>query len=168
MIYLAAAIVTLVCLLAVGLSLLTLPGAWLALCAAILCQWWQPEMFSWWTLGICTGLALLGEVVEIVASSLGAAKAGGSKAGGWGAFGGSIIGLIGGSFFLPPIGTIVGAVIGAGTGALLIERHVSKKTWEDATKVGTGAAAGRLVATAIKIAIAAVVALTLTVAAWWP
>ena len=123
-------------------------------------------MFSWWTLGACALLAALGELIELAASALGAAKAGGSRAGSCCALGGSIAGAIGGSFFLPPIGTIVGAVLGAGLGAGLGELYFAGKTWNTAAKIGTGAAVGRLVATVCKIGIAVAVAGTLIVTAW--
>ncbi|MGQ0627309.1 MAG: DUF456 family protein [Phycisphaerales bacterium] len=165
---LSAVIVTFFCLVGVALSALTLPGVWVALAAAVACYVWRPELFSGWTLLICAGLAATGEVAEIAASAIGAKKAGGSRAGGWGALGGSLVGAVVGSFFVPPIGTIAGAVLGAGAGAMLGERHVTGKSWDDAARVGSGAAAGRLVATAAKIAICVAVAGTLMVAVWWP
>src|SRR5689334_9769335 len=68
------------------LTAFTLPGIWLALVGAGLAQWWSwatfgadQLMFSWWVLGICVGLGVLAEIVELVASAFGASKAGGSK-----------------------------------------------------------------------------------------
>lgn len=159
-------------LLGIGLVAITLPGIWLMLVFALLGQWWQhwmyqTQMFSWWTLGVCAGLALIAEIIEFAASALGAAKFGGTRWGALGAIVGTIVGAIVGSMLLLfPVGTIVGAALGAGSGALLCERHLGKRTWEQATKAGTGAAIGRLVATVVKVGVAIVVAIVLSVAAF--
>lgn len=157
--------------LGVGLTALTLPGIWLMLLCAGLAQWWhvwqyKTEMFSWWTLGACAALAVIAEVIEMVASALGASKFGATKTGALGAVIGAILGAIIGSFILFFVGTIVGAAVGAGVGALLIERHIKSRSWEEATKAGTGAAIGRLAATLVKVGIAVVVAVVLSVAAF--
>jgi hypothetical protein len=60
------------------------------------------------------------------------------------------------------LGTIVGGALGAGAGALVLERH-GKMSWKGSMKVGTGAAAGRFVATLIKMALASLVAVVLAV-----
>lgn len=156
------------------LTAFTLPGIWFALLAAGAGQWWslatQPEpMFSWWTLGLCAGLALIAELVEVGASAVGASKAGGTKKGAIGSVIGAILGAIVGTLalgFLPVLGTIIGASLGAGLGALLLEKHLGEKTWKEAGKVGAGAAIGRLLATLAKIIFAAAVAAVLSVAAF--
>jgi uncharacterized protein YqgC (DUF456 family) len=125
-------------------------------------------MFSWWTLGICVGLGVLAEIVELIASAFGAAKAGGSKKASIASVAGALVGAIGGTFIIPvPIlGTILGAAGGAGIAALLTEKHLGEKTWKAASKVGAGAAAGRLVALLAKVGFAGVVAAILSVAAF--
>jgi len=160
--------VTIISIVGIALTLLTLPGMWIAIAAAIGVQLWQPTMFSWWTLGICIGLALLAEMLEFFASAAGAAKGGASKKGALGAIIGSLVGAIVGSFFFPPIGTVLGAVAGAGGAVIWVEMSLEKRGFRDATKAGTGAAVGRLLATFIKVTFAAVVALTLSIAAWTP
>ncbi len=158
---------TLAALVGAAMACLTLPGAWLMLAAAVGCQFWQPGMFNWWTIGVCAGLALLGEGAELAATALGATRAGGGRAGAWGAVGGTLLGAIAGTFVPPPIiGTLVGAAIGAGVGALAAERRWGGKTWDQAATIGSGAAVGRLAATLVKVVIAVVVGLTLVVAAW--
>ncbi|HPO92663.1 MAG TPA: DUF456 domain-containing protein [Phycisphaerales bacterium] len=177
------------CLLGVLLTVLTFPGIWFMVLAAALAQWWSYEqlpgagiagaapdpaspavaqslMFNWWVLGTAAALALLGEIIEFFASALGAAKAGGTRRGAIGSILGGLIGAIAGTMILPILGTILGAALGAGVGALLFERHAGRKTWKEATKVGAGAAAGRLVATIAKAAIACAVALMLTLDAF--
>jgi hypothetical protein len=168
MFILAASLVTLAAVVGVVVSAFTLPGVWVALCAAVACQVWQPGTFSWWTLGVCAAVAALGEVFEVVSSAVGAKRVGGSRAGGWGALGGALLGAIVGAFFIPPIGTIIGAVGGAGVGAVLSERHIAGRDWDVAAKIGAGAAAGRLVATVVKLGICVGVCLALVVAVWWP
>lgn len=159
----ATAVVALFAIIGIGLTLVTLPGTWVMIVAALLCQWWRPEMFSWWTLGVAIGLALLAEIIEFAASALGAAKAGGSKRGAIGATVGSLAGALLGSPFFFPIGTIAGGVMGAGAGALLAERGLKQKTWTESGKVAGGAAVGRLIATITKTSIAAVIAVLLVV-----
>lgn len=175
--------------LGVLLTAATLPGIWFMILMAALAQWWSlsgsspsgglvgtsaaggvispggtaAAMFSWWTLGIASGLALLAEIVEFGASALGAQKAGGTRRGAIGSIIGGLVGAIAGSLVVPILGTIIGAALGAGIGAIILERHDGRKTWKDATKVGAGAAAGRFVATIAKVTIACVVAAMLIV-----
>lgn len=164
----AQIIVVLGALAGVVLTLLTLPGTWFAVLIALGCKvWWQPAMFSWWTLGVVIALAFLGEVLEIAASALGAGRAGASKRGALGGIVGSILGAVVGSMVLLfPIGTIVGAVVGAGLGAAIVERGSTDKTWKQSAKVGTGAAVGRLTATILKTILAAAIALILGIGAF--
>lgn len=167
---LAASIVTLFALLGVTLVLLQGPGIWLALLAALACQWWRGDLISWWTLGAVALIAALAEVAEFSASAVGAAKAKGTKAGIWGAILGSLIGLFAGAFVIPvPIlGSVIGAIVGAGLGALVAERGISQRTWKESAAVGGGAAVGRLLSTIVKTGFAAVAAGVLIVAAWVP
>lgn len=123
----------------------------------------RTAMFSWWTLGIAAGLALIGELIEFGASAVGAAKAGGTRRGAIGSIIGALVGAIGGSLIVPILGTIIGAALGAGLGALIFERHDGRKTWKEASKIGAGAAAGRLVATLAKVVVACIVAVILIV-----
>ncbi len=161
-----AGIIVIVCAgLGVLLTLLTLPGTWFALAAAVACKFWQDGLMPWWVIGVGMGLAALAEVVEIGASALGSAKAGGSRRGGIGALVGGIVGALAGSPVIFPIGTVLGAVLGAGLGALLAERLWARRPWAQATKSGQGAAVGRFAAVVMKTALASVLALVLSVAA---
>lgn len=154
---LAAILVIFFGLVGVLLTLLTLPGAWLALGVAALCNWWQPGLLSWYTIGAAAGIALIAEIIEALSSAVGAAKTGGTKRAALGSVVGSIIGAIAGTPFLPPLGTILGAVAGAGLGAVVIERGMAGKTWKDSAVVGAGAATGRFVATVAKVGAAGAV-----------
>lgn len=164
----AATILTVVSLAGIVLTLLTLPGTWLIVLGGLLIKLWQPELLSWWVIGVAIGLAALAEVVEFGASALGAAKGGASKRGALGAVVGSLVGAIVGSFFpLFPISTIAGGVVGAGLGTFLVEKGVVARTWGQAVRSGGGAAAGRLVATLTKTAIACAIAVLITVAGFF-
>src|SRR5688572_14996620 len=146
MIYLAASLVTLASIVGIVLTIVTLPGTWLAVLVAAGCTLWQPELMSWWVVAAAAGLAAIGEIVELFASAAGAKRTGGARSGAIGAVVGGIVGAIAGSFVVPIIGTIIGAIVGAGVGAALAERGVQKRGWRESAAVGTGAAAGRAVA----------------------
>jgi hypothetical protein len=158
-----------VALVGVVLTLLTLPGVWLTLAAALVAQWaWMEwghgQLYGWWTLGILAGASLLGEVLETVSSAVGAKRSGGGKSGALGSILGALAGAIVGSFIIPVVGSIVGAVVGAGIGAIAAERGIAGRSWEDAYQVGKGAAGARLVAILVKTAIAAGVGVVVVVA----
>lgn len=161
---LAAILVILFSIVGVALTLLTLPGTWLAVLVALLCKLWQPDLLSWWVIAAAGALALLAEIVEFAASAVGTAKAGGSKHGGIGSLIGGLAGAIFGAPFLFGLGAIPGAILGAFVGALLAERALAKRSWKDASRSGQGAAVGRFVATILKLAFAIAIALLLTIA----
>ena len=168
MIYVAATIVAFMSLLGVLATLLSFPGIWLMVLTALLCKWWQPEMFGWWTLGSALGLAVLAEIVEFGASAAGAAKAKGSKTAMFASLVGAIVGGLVGTPIMPIIGTILGAVVGAGIGAGLAERAIKRKAWGDSWNVAKGAATGRALSLVLKGGIAVGVAVLLTAAAFIP
>lgn len=163
----AIAIVVIAALLGVILTLLTLPGTWVLLSAALLVKLWQPELMPWWVLAAAVLLAVVGEAIEFFASAMGAARGGASRRGAIGAIVGSVVGAVVGSPFLFPIGTIAGGVVGAAAGTMIAERGTANKTWTQATRAGSGAAAGRLVATVAKTGIACVMALALGIAVFF-
>ncbi len=176
MLYLAASLLTIVCLLGVALTVLSLPGIWLMVLGALFVEWWQPAALSWGAIVACVLIAIVGEVLEFIASAIGAAKAGGSKRAATGALVGGLIGGIVGTVLIPiPIlGTILGGAIGAGLLALALE--LSLKSRADGSpklpghhrRVATGAFVGRLMATVLKGACAVAAALVLIVSAFVP
>ncbi|VAX40148.1 hypothetical protein MNBD_PLANCTO03-559, partial [hydrothermal vent metagenome] len=138
MTYVAATIVALFSLLGVLATLLSFPGIWLMVLVALLCQWWQPELFSWWTLAAAMVLAGAAEIVEMFASAAGAAKAKGSKTAMGASLVGAVVGAILGTIFLPflpIIGTIIGGIAGAGLAAGAAERGIKRKEWGDSWNV---------------------------------
>jgi hypothetical protein len=169
MIYLAASIVALCSLIGVALTLVTLPGIWFMIGVAMLCFWWQPSMFNLWTIVAAIALGVLAELAELLASAAGSGKAGGTRHGAWGSILGSLVGLLVGTVTIPiPIvGSLVGAIAGAFAGAALAERGVAQRPWGESMKSGQGAAVGRLLSSVIKSLFALVVALMLTVDAFW-
>lgn len=162
----AIAVVIFMAFLGVILTLVTLPGTWLMVLTTLLMLLWQPGMFKWYTIASLAALALIAEGFEMLSGAVGAKKLGGSSNAAWGAVAGAIAGAILGTFVMPIIGTIVGAVLGAGGGAMLIERQLNKKSWNDAAKIGTGAAVGRLVAVVVKGSIAGIMALIMIIDAF--
>ncbi|MEX2218358.1 MAG: DUF456 family protein [Phycisphaerales bacterium] len=171
---LAGAIMALASLAGVVVTLLTLPGVWLVLAAAVGLQIagaygfvLPEEPFSWWTIGVCTGVALLGEAYELAASAVGAKRSGGGRSGAAGSVIGALLGAVAGTVFIPvPLaGTLIGAVAGAGIGAVVAERGVGGRTWEDSLRVGRGAAVGRFAALLVKGVLTAAVGVVLVVAA---
>jgi uncharacterized protein YqgC (DUF456 family) len=164
--WLAGATVVVCVVVGWALAVLTLPGVWLMLLAASLVNWlWTPGVYSWWTIGVCAAVALVGEVLEVVASGFGSKKFGGTKTGAAGSVIGGLVGGVVGTFAIPVpiVGTIVGSVVGAAVGALAAEKGIKKRTWKESHKSAAGAAAGRLAATVIKLAVAVGVGLVLLV-----
>lgn len=162
---LGAAIVILLSWLSVLVTLVTLPGTWLAILVALVVKWWRPELIDgWWAIGLCVFLAVLGEAAEFGAGAVGAKTAGGSRSGAVGALVGGLVGGVLGTVLipLPILGTILGAVIGAGAGAVLAERGHAGRTWKESLKSGQGAAVGRAVSVVVKGAISALIAVVLT------
>jgi len=170
--YVAASIVLVCSLVGVGLTLVSLPGLWFSIGVAIVVVIWRGrDLISVEVLIVAVLLGLLAELIELVASAVGAKKTGGTRPGAWGALIGAILGAIMGTVFLaflPVLGTIIGGVVGAGTLAMIAEIGISRRTWKDSAKVGAGAAVGRVVALVVKGGLAAVIGILLSIAAFVP
>lgn len=163
---LAGVVYLVLTLVAVALVIAGLPGVWTLALAAVVTQALWPDLLGWWVVGTAIGVALLAEVVDLVAGAAGAKAAGGSKSAALGAIVGALLGAVAGTIFIPvPIlGTLVGAVVGAGLGAGLVERGVHQKRWGDSARVARGAATGRLVAIVVKGGLAAALGIALAIA----
>lgn len=151
-----------------ALTLIGLPGAWLILVLALLCQWVTPDTFSWWTLGACLILAVIGEIVEFAAGAVGSRRGGGGRRASAGAMIGGIAGAIVGAPFPPVVGAIVWGVIGAGLGAIIGEFTGGNRQWRSHLAIGSAAATGKAVGTIIKTALTLAVYLVIVIAAFWP
>jgi uncharacterized protein YqgC (DUF456 family) len=149
--------------------LFNLPGTWLMILFPALLEWWQPGqfMFSWTTLCVAVGLALGGEVLELVLGAAGARQAGGSKRAAALAIAGSIAGgIVGTALPVPLVGTLIGACLGAFGGSLLGDLWAGRPLFQS-LKVGQGAAVGRFWGTVAKLAVGAVMVVVLAIAAFF-
>ncbi len=151
----------------IGMTLVTLPGIWLAIAVAAIWELLLGGLYTWETLAVAIGLGVTAELTEFAASAVGASRAGGTRRGAIGSIAGGLIGAVGGTVLIPipVVGTLAGGAIGAGLGALVAERHGGRMTWRDSARVGTGAAVGRLIATILKTCFAIAVAVVLCVGA---
>ena len=152
------------------LVVMQLPGTWLILLATALAWWWQPERVTWVTLVVLVGLAVLGEVLELIASARGSQKAGGSRRGAIMSLVGGIGGAIAGTMVVlpvPVVSTILGACLGAGLGAYVGDRWVGR-THKQAAESGQGAAVGRFWGTVSKLGVSVVMWLVAAVAVFLP
>jgi uncharacterized protein YqgC (DUF456 family) len=168
---------TLISLVCVATVVLGLPGAWMAIGLALIIQLFDPawlsagadKTFSWWVLGVCAILATIGEVLEFGAGAVGAKAGGSTKHGMWGALIGGIVGAIAGiAIPVPIVGSLIGAVIGSFVGAIAGERFVNREiTLKQTLKPATGASIGRVAGTLVKVPIAGVIWLALSVDVFW-
>jgi uncharacterized protein YqgC (DUF456 family) len=144
----------LVVLLGVVLTALQLPGTWLILMTAIIYDWcYQWDRLGPVMLGVMAGLAVLGEILEFVASFVFAGRAGGSRRAAWGGVIGGFIGMFLFTVPVPVLGTIVGGIIGCFAGAIIAEM-TKHDDFEHSTRVGVGAALGRVAGMVGKLGIA--------------
>ncbi len=150
------------------LNLLGLPGNWMIAAATAVYVWLIPEQGSsnlrWIAVAIVTGLALLGELVELAASAASVKRVGGSRRGAILALFGSVAGAMTGLFVglpIPIIGSVIAAILFAGVGALfgaMLGETMKGRSLADSWKVGHAAFWGRLFGTAAKALIGAVMA----------
>ena len=87
-------------------------------------------------------LAVFFTVLDYIVPIWGTKRFGGSKAGVWG----STIGLIVGLFFFPPIGIILGPLIGA-----IVGESMQGSEFKDSLRAGMGSLLGFLLGTGVKL-----------------
>jgi uncharacterized protein len=140
-----------------------LPGNWLMLAIIVLYWMLRPAdagaSLSTIALVIIAALAALGEILEVVMSSAGVAKAGGGRRSAVYAIVGSIIGGCAGFVIgvpLPVFGPLAGSLffgsLGAMAGALLSELS-SGNTWPQSFQIAKAAFLGRALGTLAKMAV---------------
>jgi uncharacterized protein YqgC (DUF456 family) len=147
-------------------TVLGLPGTWIMLCLAILFHFLIPDdsrAAIGWPILITLGvLAALGELLEFLASALGAAKAGGSRRGAIFALIGSFMGAIIGGIVgvpIPWIGSMIGVIFFSGVGAMagaFIGEFSHGKQIQQSFQIGRAAFWGRILGTLSKVLIASI------------
>ena len=153
------------CLLALFSLIVGLPGTFLIVGAALLYAWATGfAAVQWSTIGWLALLAVIGEGVELLASSAAAAGAQPSRRATVGALVGALAGGIGGAPFLFGVGALLGALLGAFAGASLAVRSEGGTVGESVT-TGLAAMKGRLLGFVLKAALAVVMIVIVAVAA---
>jgi uncharacterized protein YqgC (DUF456 family) len=148
------------------LTLVSLPGNWLMVAAAALYAFAAPPegrmAIGWGVVIALVVLALLGELLELLAGALGATRGGGSKRGAVLAVLFSVPGAMIGAVLgapIPVIGTLVGVIFFAGLGALagaMLGESWKGRKLHESWQVGRGAFWGRVLGSLAKVLIASV------------
>jgi uncharacterized protein YqgC (DUF456 family) len=146
------------------LTLFALPGNWVMVAAAAVYAFFFPGegriAIGWGAVIILTVLALLGELLELLAGALGAARGGGSKRSAVLAMMGSIPGAMLGAVVgtpIPVIGPLVGVIVFAGLGALggaMLGEWWKGRKLHESWQVGQSAFWGRILGSLAKVTIA--------------
>ena len=119
-----------------GLFVPVLPDVPLAAAGALLAGWLTGfERLGLTPLLVVAGLTLLAILTDYVAGFIGARRFGAARAGVLGSIAGSLVGL----FFFPPLGFLIGALLGAVGGELL-----SGRVPREALRAGIGVFVGTL------------------------
>jgi hypothetical protein len=130
----------------IGSVLPFVPGSPLILAGAVLYAWQTDfTVVSWGILSVLAGLMILSQLLEYIASTIGAKRYGASKWGIAGAFIGGIVGI----FF----GGIIGILIGPFLGAVIFE-VMQGRAMDESLKIGFGTFIGFIGGTIGKFIIA--------------
>ncbi len=148
------------CMVGVLLTTVRLPGNWLIVAEALLYGWMTEwEDVGAWLIAILVGIAVVGEVLEMLMSVFTARRAGASGRAAWGGLIGGFLGMLMLSFLvpIPVVGTMVGALVGCFGGAMIGELSV-KRELVQGTRVGVFSAVGFVLGTVAKLGVAFVLA----------
>lgn len=148
------------------LNILGLPGNWFIVAAAAVYAWLLPgesrTAIGWPVVVTISGMAVLGEIAELLAGAAGVKRAGGSRRAAALALAGSLAGGLAGVIFgvpIPVVGPIVAAVlfaaVGAFVGAVLGEEWAGRSETAG-YEVGMAAFWGRIWGTLAKAMVGAV------------
>jgi uncharacterized protein YqgC (DUF456 family) len=155
-----AAIFAILGLVAVMLTPLGVPGAWMVIgiagtvdVTAMMFGGTQPPPFGLAAFAIAVSAAAVGEVLEFIAGALGAKAGGASRAGMAGSMVGGIAGVIVGTVLLPVplLGSIIGALAGVALGAVVGEVAFHGRTAVDSVRPAFGATVGRVIGSLAKL-----------------
>ncbi len=175
MVYAWAVIVVVLNAAWLGLIVLGLPGNWLMVGTALVAAWLTSRhpgdvaLFGLPVLIVVFALAVLGEILELVAGAAGAKRGGGTRRGALGALVGGLVGALVGTFVIPVpiVGSLIGACLGAFAGAWGFELTGGREM-DAAVRSGLGAGVGRLAGTVLKLVVGILIWVILAVAAFWP
>lgn len=154
-----AALFALIGLLAVALTPVGVPGAWMLIGVAgtvdVTAMMFERGSlpFGVQSLAVAVSAAVAGELLEFVAGALGARAGGASRAGMVGSLIGGFVGVVLGTFLIPVplVGSIVGALAGVVIGAVVGEMVFRGRTLGDTVRPAAGAAIGRVVGSLAKL-----------------
>lgn len=154
-------------------NIVSLPGNWLIVVFTAIYAYLLPEGdgqgIGWLSVGFLLALSIIGEVIEFAAGAAVAGQRGGSRRGMALAVAGTVAGSLAGaiiSFPIPIIGPVVGALLGGALGAYggAVAGEMWKgKTFEEGAYVGEGAAIGKLLGTAGKLCVGALMVVVATI-----
>ena len=126
----------------VGCILPIIPGPPISFVGLLLLQFSRFADYSLNFMLLMGFIALLVSVVDYVVPVWGTKKMGGSKAGIWGA----AIGMFVGIFFFPPIGLIVGPLVGA-----ILAESIKGEDFQKSFRAGMGSLLGFILGIGIKL-----------------
>lgn len=127
-----------------GTLLPILPGVPLVFLGLLLAAWADDfTRVSVWIVGLCGLLAVIGMVIDFVASFATTKKVGANQRALWGIAIGGLLGL-----FAGPLGMFLGAAVGALVGEFSVHRDMSR-----ATTVGLAAGLGFAIALVAKVVV---------------
>ena len=139
-----------------GCVLPALPGPPIAYLGILFLHFTDKVQFSSTQLWIWLGIVVVVQALDYFIPMLGTKYSKGSKSGTWGAFVGSILGLL----FLP-WGLILGPFFGAAVGELIADRSLNQ-----AFKSGVGSVLGFLFGTILKLALCTYFIMQFFMAVW--
>ena len=127
----------------IGCILPVIPGPPLSYIGLLLLHFTRFGDFGFTFLVVMATVAIVVTILDYIVPVWGTKKFGGSKAGIWGA----TIGLVLGIFVLPPIGIIIGPLVGA-----IIAESIKGKDFNKSLKAGFGSLVGFAMGIGLKLA----------------
>lgn len=131
-----------------GCIIPALPGPPLNFISLLLLKIIKPESFSWMFILIWGIIVIMVTVLDYLLPIFGAKKFNASKQGIWG----SVIGMLIGIYFFPPLGMILGLLIGAVAGELIAGKQNSQ-----ALKVGLVTFVSNLIMIFVKLIVSGII-----------
>lgn len=148
-----------------AVNLIGMPGNWLIVLVCLLWLLAGPQQFdfSWWLIAPLIGLAVVGEIIEFLASVVGTRKYGGSKTGATcsliGAMIGGLVGaIVGLPLPIPLLGSVIGSILfasGGAWGGAVLGENWNGRPWDEARRIGNAAFVGRFLGTVGKFTLGA-------------